>query len=233
MTRTPLSFVVAVSVALLVFVVCGGGGKKKAASTTSTSVVGDFCTLALVRRAHPAGACPGHRRRQRQPHGVPGTLSVTISGLPTARSASWPRPRPYRDQGRHELHGVGVRFLREGARGGAIRPRQGRDPGPPAPERHPVSGGLEAGERLRRGHVRFDHHHDRGSHHDDPRDHDHAASDDHVSADDDDHGSADDDDPLPPTTTITEPPTTTTAPPTTVPPTTSTTFCDEPDPLDC
>ncbi len=42
--------------ALLVFVACGGGGKKKAASTTSTSVVGDFCTLAreFAERTQPA-----------------------------------------------------------------------------------------------------------------------------------------------------------------------------------
>jgi hypothetical protein len=46
LTRTRSSFVVAVSIALLVFVACGGGGKKKkASSTTTTSVGADFCTL--------------------------------------------------------------------------------------------------------------------------------------------------------------------------------------------
>jgi len=46
MTRSRSSFVLAVSVALMVFVACGGGGgKKKAKATTTTSIEGDFCTL--------------------------------------------------------------------------------------------------------------------------------------------------------------------------------------------
>jgi hypothetical protein len=46
LTRSRSSFVVAVSIALVVFVACGGGGKKKKTSaTTSTSIGADFCTL--------------------------------------------------------------------------------------------------------------------------------------------------------------------------------------------
>ena len=46
MTRSRSSFVLAVSIALVVFVACGGGGKKnKTSATTTTSVGADFCTL--------------------------------------------------------------------------------------------------------------------------------------------------------------------------------------------
>jgi hypothetical protein len=46
LTRSRSSFVLAVSIALVVFVACGGGGKKKkTAATTTTSIGADFCTL--------------------------------------------------------------------------------------------------------------------------------------------------------------------------------------------